>query len=65
MGPAGLVSIDDSEVMAMVQPRIRKVFSDTSAIVEMGGRGTEDSEHMVTEVAIRAFLAHYRQVMEL
>jgi hypothetical protein len=31
----------------------------------MGGRGVEDQDHIVTEVAIRAFYAHYRRVMEL
>jgi salicylate 5-hydroxylase large subunit len=29
----------------------------------MGGHGTEDTEHMVTEVAIRAFYRYYREVM--
>src|SRR5437667_326106 len=36
-----------------------------SALVEMGGRDLSDSEHIVTEAAIRAFYAHYRRVMEL
>ena len=36
-----------------------------SAVIEMGGRDVADSEHMVTEVAIRAFYAHYRRIMEL
>ena len=31
----------------------------------MGGHDTADTEHMVTEVAIRAFYAHYREVMGL
>ena len=62
MGPSGYVSIDDSEVMALAQ---RGVRSDPAAagLLEMGGRGTEDTDHMVTEAAIRAFYAHYRKVM--
>ena len=36
-----------------------------AALVEMGGHDTDDTEHMVTEAAIRAFYAHYRRVMEL
>ena len=62
MGPAGYVSIDDSEVMALAQ---RGVRSDPAAagLLEMGGRDTEDTDHMVTEAAIRAFYAHYRKVM--
>jgi len=38
---------------------------DAAAVVEMGGRDTDDTEHMVTEAAIRAFYTHYRRVMEL
>ncbi|MEE8515571.1 MAG: aromatic ring-hydroxylating dioxygenase subunit alpha [Alphaproteobacteria bacterium] len=62
MGPAGYVSIDDSEVMESVQSGVSR-FPDVAAVVEMGGRDTEDAPHMVTEVAIRAFYKHYRHVM--
>ena len=34
-------------------------------MLEMGGRDCEDTEHMVTEAAIRAFYRYYREVMEL
>jgi len=64
MGPAGLVSIDDSEVMRLAQ-RGFAATDDAAAVVEMGGRDTDDTEHMVTEAAIRAFYTHYRRVMEL
>jgi len=64
MGPAGLVSIDDSEVMRLAQ-RGFAATDDASAVVEMGGRDTHDADHMVTEAAIRAFYGHYRLVMEL
>jgi salicylate 5-hydroxylase large subunit len=64
MGPAGLVSIDDSEVMRLAQ-RGFAATDDASAVVEMGGRDTDDADHMVTEAAIRAFYTHYRRVMEL
>ena len=64
MGPAGLVSIDDSEVMRLAQLGVRSA-EDREAFVEMGGIDTEDTTHMVTEVAIRAFYAHYREVMGL
>ena len=62
MGPAGYVSIDDSEVMGSVQSGVSR-FPDVAAVVEMGRRDTEDAPHMVTEVAIRAFYKHYRHVM--
>ena len=64
MGPAGLVSIDDSEVMRLAQLGAM-AGEDRAALLEMGGRDTADTEHMVTEVAIRAFYEHYRRVMDL
>ena len=62
MGPAGFVSIDDSEVMEAAQFGLGK-YPDAEAVVEMGGRGVEDQDHMVTESSIRAFYDHYRNVM--
>ncbi len=64
MGPAGLVSIDDSEVMDLAQ-RGASNGERGEAILEMGGRGTESEDHIVTEVALRAFYAHYREAMGL
>jgi salicylate 5-hydroxylase large subunit len=63
MGPAGLVSVDDSEVLALAQRGC--AGGDGASVVEMGGRGTEGVPHMVTEVAVRAFYRHYREVMGL
>ena len=62
MGPAGFVSVDDSEVMESAQSGVSR-YPEAVAVVEMGGRDTEDAPHMVTEVAIRAFYKHYRDVM--
>ncbi len=64
MGPAGLVSIDDSEVMRLAQQGAM-AGHERHAVLEMGGRDLDDADHMVTEVAIRAFYDHYRVVMEL
>lgn len=64
MGPAGFVSVDDSEVMESAQSGPSR-YPEAAAVLEMGGRGTEDVPHMVTEAAIRAFYKHYRQVMGL
>ncbi len=64
MGPAGFVSIDDGEIMRLSQDGVA-VDVNRSGVAEMGGRGTDDQDHMVTEVAIRAFYAHYREVMGL
>ena len=62
MGPAGYVSTDDSEIMLMCQQGLAK-SSDAECLIEMGGRDTEDAKHTVTEVAIRGFYKHYRDVM--
>ncbi len=64
MGPAGLVSLDDSEAMLLSQAGIDG-NDDEACVVEMGGRGTDNADHMVTETAIRGFYRHYRSVMGL
>ncbi len=64
MSSAGLVSADDSEVIKLAQDGI-DAYRDDKGVILMGGRGVEDEEHMVTEVAIRAFYSHYRRIMEL
>lgn len=64
MGPAGFVSIDDGEVMRLSQDGVA-IDPTRAALTEMGGRDTDDQDHMVTEAAIRAFYAHYREVMGL
>ena len=38
---------------------------EAEAVVEMGGRGTENTPHMVTESSIRAFYKAYREIMGL
>ena len=62
MGPSGYVSVDDSEIMTIAQ-RGAAMDPRGQAVFEMGGRETKDQDHIVTEVAIRAFYAHYRSVM--
>ncbi len=64
MSAAGLVSADDSEVIKLAQDGIEQGGAG-KGIMLMGGRGTDDEPHMVTEVALRAFYRHYREVMEL
>jgi salicylate 5-hydroxylase large subunit len=64
MGPAGFVSADDSEVLEATQAGLSK-YPEASAVLEMGGRDFADSDHMVTESAIRAFYNGYRKVMGL
>lgn len=64
MGPAGLVSLDDGQIIERTQDGILPT-PDAHGIVELGGRGTGDTDHMVTEVALRAFYKGYRAVMGL
>jgi len=62
MSAAGLVSGDDSEVIKLTQDGVR-LHPDDAGVLLMGGRDTNDTPHMVTEVALRAFYSHYRAVM--
>ena len=65
MGPAGFVSIDDSEVMAFTQRGVAAAPNE-SGIIEMDGRGWQAEElHAITESEIRAFYEYYRKIMEL
>jgi salicylate 5-hydroxylase large subunit len=64
MGPAGLVSLDDSEAMLLSQAGI-DIDDEEACVVEMGGRAVANTAHMVTETAIRGFYQHYRSVMQL
>lgn len=64
MGPAGFVSMDDGEIIMRAQDGMR-IDTGSAGVVEMGGRGYEDADHMVTDVALRAFYRGYRRVMDL
>ena len=64
MGPGGLVSMDDGEIIERAQNGFRTA-ADAAGINEMGGRDYADSDHMVTDVALRAFYRGYRNVMGL
>ena len=64
MGPGGLVSMDDGEIIARAQDGFRTA-ADAAGVVEMGGRDYADADHMVTDVALRAFYRGYRRVMDL
>ena len=64
MGPAGLVSVDDSEMMEFSQAGVTH-SPDATAVIELGGRDCDDAPHMITETAIRGFYKYYREVMGL
>ena len=63
-GPAGLVSIDDSEAMLLSQAGIAS-NDERDCVVELGGREVADAPTMVTETLIRGMYRHYRAVMGL
>jgi salicylate 5-hydroxylase large subunit len=64
MGAAGLVSGDDSEVLKLTQDGVSH-YQEDRAVMLLGGTGTADEDHMVTEASIRAFYKYYREVMAL
>lgn len=64
MSAAGLVSADDSEIIKLTQDGVAR-YDNESAVLVMGGRELADTDHMITEAAIRAFYGHYRRVMQL
>ncbi len=65
VGPSGYVSLDDSEVLAQMQPVVAN-YPESVQVVEMGGRDhIGASETAITENLIRAFYAFYREEMGL
>jgi salicylate 5-hydroxylase large subunit len=66
-GPAGLVSVDDSEIVVMAQNGIDTFEENGEAVLKMGRGGRENKEegHMATESAIRGMYQYYREVMGL
>jgi salicylate 5-hydroxylase large subunit len=64
MGPAGYVSLDDGEVLSLAQRGIASA-PQGHAVVEMDGDRTDDTDHVVTEAAMRAFFRYYRDAMGL
>lgn len=65
VGPAGYVSLDDSEVLAQMQPVVANC-PESIQVVEMGGRDhIAASDTPITENLIRAFYTFYRKEMGL
>jgi salicylate 5-hydroxylase large subunit len=64
-GPAGFVSADDGEVIELSQRGFAQGGGGGSTICELGGTGTDMTEHMVTETLIRSMYGYWRKVMAL
>ena len=62
-GPAGFVSADDGEVIELSQGGFKQWGENGETLCELGGTGTEATEHMVTETLIRSMYAYWRKVM--
>ena len=63
-GPAGFVSADDGEVIECSQQGFEQDLH-FSTLCELGGTGTENTDHMVTETLIRGMYRYWREVMAL
>jgi len=66
-GPAGLVTVDDYEVLPMSQENFRVAAENEESVVLMGrgGRVNTDEGSLATESPIRGFYQYYREVMGL
>jgi anthranilate 1,2-dioxygenase large subunit len=64
IGPGGFVSAEDGEVMGLLQ-RVSERCTDAVQVIEMGGRGLEPANTMVSETLIRGFYDFYRRQMGL
>ena len=62
-GPAGFVSADDGEVIEFSQAGFAQWGESGETLCELGGTGTEMTEHMVTETLIRSMYAYWKKVM--
>jgi salicylate 5-hydroxylase large subunit len=62
-GPAGYVSLEDGEVIEFSQ-QAHRAYDQGESLAELGGHGTEPTEHMVTETLIRSMYKYYREAME-
>jgi salicylate 5-hydroxylase large subunit len=62
-GPAGFVSADDGEVIEFSQAGFAQWGETGETLCELGGTGTEMTEHMVTETLIRSMYAYWKKVM--
>ncbi len=64
-GPAGFVSADDGEVIELSQGGFAQAGDAGATLCELGGTGTEMTEHMVTETLIRSMYAYWKKVMDV
>lgn len=61
LGPSGMVTIDDNEILAMTQDGILG-SEEVPSVLEVGAE-EGDTDYMVTESAIRGFYRYYKNFM--
>lgn len=61
LGPAGFVTVDDNEVLELIQEDA-VALGDTPVVLE-AGEGMGDTDYMVSESAIRAFYRFYKSAL--
>jgi anthranilate 1,2-dioxygenase large subunit len=64
IGPAGLIALEDGYAVELVQ-RAVSYDNQATSYIELGGRGTENQDSLVTETAIRGFWKGYGELMGL
>jgi len=63
LGPGGYLSMEDAEALEIAHAAIKSDHGNGLAYIEMGGRGFEGQDHLVTEVPIRTFWRGYCDLM--
>lgn len=64
IGPAGLIGVDDSEVLEFVQDGLEKSIP-SAAVVRLGKEETGTADTFISESAIRSLYSYYRNAMGL
>ena len=62
IGPAGLVSMEDGEVVEIIQQAVVR-DQEQRSFIAMGGGDSSGADHLVTETAIVGFWENYRDRM--
>jgi anthranilate 1,2-dioxygenase large subunit len=62
-GPAGYISMEDTEATELVQRAIESCGSDASSYLGMGDEARDHQESLITEHMIRRFWSGYRDMM--
>lgn len=60
-GPCGYVAVEDTEVVEQMQQRL--ATDGSASILEMGGRGHNSADQLLTEATVRSFWRGYCNMM--